>query len=57
VAGREVSVLESGWKAAGGHAASWNGCDAAGRPVGNGIYFLRLTASGATTARRIAVMR
>ena len=57
VTGREVAVLERGTKAAGGHAVTWDGRDAAGRAVSNGIYFLKLSAAGEASVRRIAVMK
>lgn len=57
VTGREVAVLERGTKPVGGHAVTWDGRDAAGRAVSNGIYFLKLSANGETSARRVAVMK
>jgi len=42
VAGREVKTLLDAWCEAGAHAETWNGTDAAGRPVAAGTYVCRL---------------
>ncbi len=44
-AGRQVSVLTAGQAQAAG-SIWWDGRDAAGRPVGSGMYLLRLDAAG-----------
>jgi len=36
---------------------SWDGRDESGRAVGNGIYFCRLEAAGASFTRRMALVR
>ncbi len=42
--GRLVRVLVDGRVIAGEHSAEWDGTDADGRPVGSGVYILRLEA-------------
>lgn len=42
VLGREVTRLASGVQAGGEHKLAWDGADAAGRRVANGLYFARL---------------
>jgi hypothetical protein len=55
-AGRHVRTLAEGEHAAGVHALSWDLSDAAGRPVGAGIYFARLEAAGRRDSRRVTVL-
>jgi len=50
VLGRIVTVLADGILPAGNHSARWNGADAHGRPVADGVYVLRLE-SGEHSAR------
>ena len=57
VAGRIVRVLGDGAGAAGSHTMTWNGLDAAGRPVAAGLYFVRLRAGDATRTQRAVVVR
>ena len=45
--GSRVNTLESGLQPAGRHQVIWNGNDAAGRRVANGIYIARLAARSA----------
>lgn len=47
VDGRLVRTLERGDLSAGWHEAVWDGNDGAGRPVPAGVYFARLSVSGA----------
>ncbi len=54
--GREVAVLARGPHAAGLHRVTWTGEGEAG-PVNAGVYFVRLTAPGIVTARRIVLAR
>ena len=35
----------------------WNGCDEAGRPVGEGLYFLRIRGSSGASDHRVVVIR
>jgi 1,4-alpha-glucan branching enzyme len=55
--GRLVRTLVDGGRAAGTHVARWDGRDASGAPAPAGVYFLRLTAAGATRAGRFALLR
>jgi streptogramin lyase len=58
--GRNVASLEmncqEGW-----NEATWDGCDSYGRPIFNGVYYLRLIASSggeiATVYQKIAIIR
>jgi hypothetical protein len=55
--GRFVRELMSQRLSAGEHRVSWDLRDAAGRPVGVGLYSFRLQAEGASLARRFVVTR
>lgn len=55
--GREVRVLERWMRPAGEHALAWDLRDGAGRPVGAGIYFVRLEAERRVLLHRIAALR
>ena len=57
VAGRRVAVLAEGARTAGAHVAIWNGLDASGRPVGSGVYFLRLVHGGRISTGKIVLAR
>jgi hypothetical protein len=54
LSGRRVRTLAGGMQAAGVHDARWDGRDDAGRSVGAGVYFVRLSAEGFRATRRIA---
>jgi serine protease len=45
-AGHALRTLVSGSYPVGVHTVHWNGLDATGRPVANGVYFFRLKARG-----------
>ena len=47
VLGQRVATLVDGQQGAGSYVARWDGTDAAGRAVGSGVYFYRLTVAGA----------
>jgi Outer membrane protein Omp28 len=54
--GQKIAILADDITNAGMHSVYWDGSDAAGRPVANGMYILRLTtASGARAMHRILV--
>jgi hypothetical protein len=53
LSGREVRTLVHGFQPAGAYTASWDGTDAAGRPVTAGIYFYRLRAGKETLTRKL----
>jgi hypothetical protein len=46
--GAIVATLARGRESAGTHAIVWRGCDAAGRSVAPGVYYVRLTTGGET---------
>jgi hypothetical protein len=56
VMGQQVAVLASGPQRAGGHQATWDGRDRAGRPMPNGVYFIRLEAAGQGTVVQKAML-
>jgi hypothetical protein len=55
--GVRVRTLLDGPAAAGLAAATWDGKDDAGRPLGPGVYFARLTSEGQVLRRHIALIR
>ncbi len=55
--GRRVRVLHDGETEAGPHTATWDGRDASGRPVANGVYLARLRTADASATRRLVVLR
>ncbi|HOX27108.1 MAG TPA: FlgD immunoglobulin-like domain containing protein [Candidatus Krumholzibacteria bacterium] len=55
--GRLVARLCDATVAAGRHAFTWTGRDAAGRTVASGIYFARLVAGGAVQTRAVSLVR
>jgi hypothetical protein len=57
LSGRYVRTLVSGPRAAGLHHVRWDGRDARGRDVGNGIYFVRLQAAETSATRRLIRIR
>ncbi|MBI5836337.1 MAG: Ig-like domain repeat protein [Candidatus Eisenbacteria bacterium] len=57
VGGRIVRRLIAERRDAGAHVENWDLADAAGKPVGSGVYFLRLEAGGGMLTRRVAVVR
>jgi len=52
-----VAFLAGGRQAAGAHAATWNGRDAAGAAAASGVYFIRLSAPGEEAAARVFLFR
>ncbi|OGU00770.1 MAG: hypothetical protein A2W29_13505 [Gemmatimonadetes bacterium RBG_16_66_8] len=57
IAGRRVRTLASGVQAPGWHEAKWNGRSDGGDPVGAGIYFVRLKASGRVFRQHLVWLR
>jgi len=57
VRGRRVRTIEQGWREAGTSQARWEGVDAAGARVPSGIYFVRLSADGASATERLVFLR
>jgi flagellar hook assembly protein FlgD len=57
VAGREVTVLVQGEKAAGEHDVLWTGQDSRGRQVPSGVYFVGLRTTRDLLARRVVLTK
>ena len=57
VLGREVAVLVDGPRPAGSQQVSWDGRDAAGRPVSSGVYFARLVSAGERHSRKLVLSK
>lgn len=55
--GREVASIFNGDLSAGAHNLSWNGLDAAGTAVGNGVYYYRVQNSVAQAAGAMMLAR
>lgn len=53
VAGRRVRLVAEGVMGPGAFAATWDGRDASGRPVGSGVYFYRLRAGAFEATRKM----
>jgi hypothetical protein len=51
--GRRVRILSHGTQASGKHEAAWDGSDPEGRPVPDGVYFLRARVGEARRISRI----
>jgi flagellar hook assembly protein FlgD len=57
VSGRRVRILVDELRPAGRHRARWDGRDHDGRPVADGVYFLRLAAAGEVVTGKVAKLR
>jgi hypothetical protein len=57
VLGQRVRTLVDEPQDAGGHAVTWEGENRYGRPVGSGVYFVRLTAGRTTKTRKMVLVR
>jgi hypothetical protein len=57
VAGRRVLSLFDGILPAGPQELGWNGRDADGRPVANGVYFIQVATPWERTATKLTVLR
>ena len=57
VSGRLVRTLTGGDQPAGRHVAAWDGADANGRALPNGIYLVRLSTDGRQITRRVTRLR
>lgn len=55
--GRLVRALVDREFPAGSHVVTWDGTDSTDRPVGSGVYFARLEASGGSRIRKIVLAR
>jgi len=56
-AGRLLTRLENGWRAAGNHTVAWNGTDDRGRSLGSGVYLAVLIADGRASTSKLALIR
>jgi choice-of-anchor B domain-containing protein len=56
-AGRLVRVLSRGHEGAGRHESRWDGVDDRGNRAASGVYFVRLTAGGATDTGRLVLLK
>ena len=54
--GQRVATLVDGDRRAGSHTAHWDGTDAAGRPVGSGVYLYRLQGGGMSATHRMVLV-
>ena len=57
VRGRRVRILYDAWTPPGRHTAKWDGTDPSGRPVADGVYLLRLRASGDVRSTKVVKVR
>jgi M6 family metalloprotease-like protein len=57
IAGRLVTRLASGIFEAGPHRVEWNGTNAAGTPVGSGIYLYRMIAGKQMMSRKMMLLK
>lgn len=57
VAGRAVATLFDGPREAGRAEIAWDGRDRSGRPMPSGIYFYRITGSGAARTGKMTILR
>lgn len=55
--GRQVAVLEQGYRKAGRHSAVWQGRNRAGESVGSGIYLYRLQTSRFTAQGKMVLLK
>jgi hypothetical protein len=55
--GRRVRELARGGLSAGEHTLRWDGRDASGHPVANGLYLVRLEADGVSLTQKLVSMR
>jgi len=57
IKGQRVKEVASGNYSAGRHSVVWNGDDTAGRSVGSGVYFYRMTTDGYSSVRKMLLMK
>ncbi|HPN36309.1 MAG TPA: FlgD immunoglobulin-like domain containing protein [bacterium] len=55
--GKTVATLDQGIRQTGVHRVHWSGCDADGREMPSGFYFLRLTGSSFSQSRKMLLLR
>jgi hypothetical protein len=57
IGGRHVATVIDGEMAPGSHEARWSGRDAAGRPLGNGVYLYELSQAGNRISKRMILLQ
>jgi len=57
IKGQKVKEMVSGSYSAGRHSVVWNGDDTAGRAVGSGVYFYRMTTDGYSSVRNMLLLK
>ncbi|RMG61263.1 MAG: T9SS C-terminal target domain-containing protein [Calditrichaeota bacterium] len=57
IRGQRVKTLLEAVLPAGEHQVRWNGTDQSGRPVGSGIYLLRMEAGGFVQTRKMVLLK
>ena len=57
VTGRALRTLADGRFPPGVHHVAWDGRDAAGTPVGTGVYYCRMQSGGFTAVRPMVLSR
>jgi flagellar hook assembly protein FlgD len=57
IKGQKVRTLLDSVMAAGQHSLVWNGLDDAKNPVGNGVYFYRLSSGGKSKTRKMIMLK
>jgi len=57
ILGREVAVLDEGYREAGAYSVFWNGTNNKGAQVSSGVYFCRLASGGAECTKRMTLIR
>jgi hypothetical protein len=55
--GRVVATLQSGVRGPGAHGVVWDGRDASGRELAEGVYFVRLTTDGYRATEKVLLAR
>jgi hypothetical protein len=57
IAGTRITTLVDEVKPAGGYEVLWNGDNDASRPVGSGVYFVRLTTDGYAATTKLLLLK
>jgi hypothetical protein len=57
VAGRRVATLVRGSQTPGRYVVSWEGMDAAGKPVVSGVYFVQLESHGRVSTQKVLLLK
>jgi len=57
VLGREITVLDQGWKPEGSGSVRWDGRDNAGRGVASGLYFITVMKGQEIKVQRVALKK